>query len=124
MKKVGEEMKEKKTSLWIFPEGTRYQRDTVMNFKKGAFHLAVQAQVPIVPVVFGNYRNVIDRKNKIYNGGEIRTIVLPPISTEGKSADDVNDLLSSTQKLISDTFHEDFDSHPEIYKDLIPLKKQ
>lgn len=123
MKKIGEEMKEKMTSLWIFPEGSRYQCDRIMEFKKGAFHLAVQAQVPIVPVVFGNYRNVIDGKNKRYNGGEIRTIVLPPISTEGKTPDDVNDLVASTQKLISDTFQKDFVNHPEVYKDLIPLKE-
>lgn len=122
MRKVGKEMKEKMTSLWIFPEGSRYQQDKILPFKKGAFHLAIQAGVPIVPVVFGNYRNVIDRKNHRFDGGEIRTICLPPISTEGKTVDDVNELLESTHKLMSEAFDEDYKSHPEIYKDVVPLK--
>lgn len=115
MKKVGEEMKEKMTSLWIFPEGSRYQQDKLMPFKKGAFHLAVQAQVPIVPVIFGNYRNIIDAKGKQFNTGEIRTICLPPISTEGKTVDDINDLIETAYKVMSETFHEDFEEHRHLY---------
>lgn len=46
-----------KSSLWIFPEGTRTLRPEIdlLPFKKGAFHLAVQSGVPIVPVVCENY---------------------------------------------------------------------
>ncbi|XP_066913023.1 1-acyl-sn-glycerol-3-phosphate acyltransferase beta-like [Clytia hemisphaerica] len=122
MKKVGEEMKKNLTTLWIFPEGSRYQQDKLLPFKKGAFHLAVQAGVPIAPVIFGNYRNVIDRKNKKFDGGEIRCICLPPISTEGKTVDDVNDIVESTHKLMSDAFEKDFKSHSHMYKDVTPLK--
>jgi len=124
MKKVGEEMKEKMTSLWIFPEGSRYQQDKILPFKKGAFHLAIQAGVPIVPVIFGNYRNVIDRKNKKFEGGEIRTICLPAISTEGKTVEDVNELVEETHKVISQAFDEDAKSNFKVYSDVAPLKSE
>jgi lysophosphatidate acyltransferase len=44
-------------SLWVFPEGTRSSSEApnLLPFKKGAFHLAVQAGVPIIPVVCENY---------------------------------------------------------------------
>lgn len=67
-----------------------------MPLKKGAFHLAVQAQVPIVPVVCANYNHILDVKNKRYTPGTIDVTILPPISTVGKTADDINDLLDQT----------------------------
>jgi lysophosphatidate acyltransferase len=57
LKEAGETMKRRKTSVWIFPEGTRtiHQEPTMKPFKKGAFHVAVQSGLPIVPVVCENY---------------------------------------------------------------------
>lgn len=54
---AGETIKSRKTSLWVFPEGTRTNKpeSDLKQFKKGAFHLAVQGGVPIVPVVCQNY---------------------------------------------------------------------
>lgn len=124
MQNVGSDMKRTDTSVWIFAEGTRNQFDKVGDFKKGAFHLAVETQLPIVPVVIGNYRNVIDRKNKLFEGGEIRARAYPAISTEGLSTADVNDLTMKVHKIISDGFNEDMNQHAELYKDLIPLKAE
>lgn len=54
---AGNTIKARRTSLWVFPEGTRTNRpeSDLLPFKKGAFHLAVQANVPITPVVCQNY---------------------------------------------------------------------
>lgn len=54
---AGQTMKARRTSLWVFPEGTRSSKEQsdLLPFKKGAFHLAVQAGVPITPVVCENY---------------------------------------------------------------------
>ena len=54
---AGETIRSRRTSLWMFPEGTRTLRpDNYMRpFKKGAFQMAVQAGVPVVPVVCENY---------------------------------------------------------------------
>lgn len=57
LKAAGDFMKANTTSLWLFPEGTRSMREDndMLPFKKGAFHAAVQAGVPIIPVVCENY---------------------------------------------------------------------
>ena len=61
---------DQQVSLWIFPEGTRsLAADPILlPFKKGAFHLAVQAQVPIVPVVCENYHRLFDGKTRMESG--------------------------------------------------------
>uniref|UniRef100_A0A914XNQ2 1-acylglycerol-3-phosphate O-acyltransferase n=1 Tax=Plectus sambesii TaxID=2011161 RepID=A0A914XNQ2_9BILA len=76
------EIKEKNVKVWIFPEGTRNTDDTFLPFKKGAFHLAQQAKIPIVPVVFSSYKPFYDKKNfKFVYGGKIIAEALPPIDS-------------------------------------------
>lgn len=67
------EIQKRKQSVYIFPEGTRsYAKDPeLLPFKKGAFHLAVQAGVPIVPVVVANYSHVLYIKNFVFRSGKI-----------------------------------------------------
>lgn len=67
------QMKSERQSVFIFPEGTRSYttRADLLPFKKGAFHLAVQAQVPIVPIVVANYSNVLHVQSRTFNAGRI-----------------------------------------------------
>lgn len=85
-------------SVYIFPEGTRsYAREPMLlPFKKGAFHLAVQAQVPIVPCVVANYSHVLWIKGLVFNAGKISVKVLDPIPTTGLTAADVDGLCKKT----------------------------
>ena len=57
---AGEEIKKDRSSIWVFPEGTRTSTPyhDIRSFKKGAFHLAIQAGLPVVPVVAENYWNL------------------------------------------------------------------
>ncbi|KAL1838839.1 hypothetical protein VTJ49DRAFT_2162 [Mycothermus thermophilus] len=97
-----EEMRSRRHSVYIFPEGTRsYTKEpTLLPFKKGAFHLAVQAQVPIVPVVVANYSHVLWIKGWMFKSGRIPVKVLDPIPTTGLTAADVDDLTRSTRELM------------------------
>ncbi|KAI7525410.1 hypothetical protein KC331_g17542, partial [Hortaea werneckii] len=97
--KAAEQMHSHKQSVYIFPEGTRSYSDhpDMLPFKKGAFHLAVQAQVPIVPVVVANYSNVLNVKRKVFRSGTIPVKVLEPIETKGKTKEDVDALLEVTR---------------------------
>lgn len=48
-------MTEEKIKIWIYPEGTRNNQGGFLPFRKGAFVTAIQAQVPIMPVVIAPY---------------------------------------------------------------------
>lgn len=97
-------MQNERQSVFIFPEGTRsYAADpTLLPFKKGAFHLAVQAQVPVVPVVCANYTHVLDMKNKVVRPGVVDVSILPAIPTKGLGAADVDALVERTRNAMMD----------------------
>lgn len=67
------------TSLLIFPEGTRSPTPRLGRFRKGAFHLAAQAGVPVLPVVLRNTGEVLPRHSKVIRPGVIDIAVLPPL---------------------------------------------
>lgn len=75
-----------------------------MPFKKGAFHLAIQAQVPIIPIVFSSYSNFYLRKEKEFNSGSITLKVLPKIETKGLTADDVTTLSEQSFDIMQSAF--------------------
>ncbi|KAL2155883.1 hypothetical protein VTH82DRAFT_625 [Thermothelomyces myriococcoides] len=99
---AADEIRDKRQSVYIFPEGTRsYAKEPMLlPFKKGAFHLAVQAQVPIVPVVVANYSHILWIKGLVFNAGKIPCKVLDPIPTTGLTAADVDELTRSTRDLM------------------------
>jgi lysophosphatidate acyltransferase len=70
---AADEIQKRKQSVYMFPEGTRsYAKEPMLlPFKKGAFYLAVQAGVPIVPVVVANYSNVLYVQGYRFNAGTI-----------------------------------------------------
>ncbi|MFO0689942.1 MAG: HAD-IB family hydrolase [Myxococcota bacterium] len=68
-------------SLVIAPEGTRSPTPRLGRFKKGAFHMAMQAGVPIVPVVFRNVLDAFPKDATIVRPATIEAVVLPPIPT-------------------------------------------
>jgi lysophosphatidate acyltransferase len=72
LKIAGEEIKTTHTSMWVFAEGTRTSQPyhDIRPFKKGAFHLAIQAGLPIVPVVTENYWNLYHKGH--FNSGTFK----------------------------------------------------
>lgn len=86
------QLKEKQRSIFMFPEGTRSatKKLELLPFKKGAFHLAKQAGIPVVPVVVPNYSSLFCSRDKIFRQGEIVVEVLQPMpTTELQTNDDV-----------------------------------
>ncbi len=68
-------------SILIAPEGTRAATPRLGHFKKGAFHLAMQARVPIVPVVFRNVLDALPRNALVIRPTTVEAVVLPPVDT-------------------------------------------
>jgi putative phosphoserine phosphatase / 1-acylglycerol-3-phosphate O-acyltransferase len=68
-------------SLAIAPEGTRSPTPRLGRFKKGAFHIALQAGVPMVPIVIHDAGEVMWRGHQTLRCGTVHVDVLPPIDT-------------------------------------------
>ncbi|VEU23586.1 DEKNAAC104675 [Brettanomyces naardenensis] len=96
------DLKKRQGGIFMFPEGTRSNSPTptLLPFKKGAFHLAVQGQIPIVPLVVSNTSNIYSLKLQNFNTGTIKIKVLDPIPTSGLTKDDVPDLCLKTEELM------------------------
>jgi putative phosphoserine phosphatase/1-acylglycerol-3-phosphate O-acyltransferase len=68
-------------SVVIAPEGTRAISPRLGPFKKGAFHLAMQAGVPVVPIVIHNAIDVAPKGDFVFRSATVDVEVLPPIDT-------------------------------------------
>lgn len=54
----------------MFPEGGIRTTGEICPFKKGAFHVAVNAQLPILPLVFSSYYHFMSKAEKRFNSGK------------------------------------------------------
>jgi putative phosphoserine phosphatase/1-acylglycerol-3-phosphate O-acyltransferase len=72
---------DERLSLMIAPEGTRSRTPRLGPFKKGAFHIALQAGVPVVPVVLRGAGEVLRRGDQTIRPGTVEVVVLPPVET-------------------------------------------
>ena len=72
MKGVAEVLKSQKTAVYMYPEGTRSHKEDLLPFKKGAFHLALAGEYPIVPIVFCTYHDIYDTKRWRFEGGTVK----------------------------------------------------
>jgi putative phosphoserine phosphatase/1-acylglycerol-3-phosphate O-acyltransferase len=77
-------------SVAIFPEGTRSYDYTLGTFKKGAFHLAMQAGVPIVPIVIKNAHDAMPRGSTMFSPTLVEVVVKKPIPTKDWKVKDLN----------------------------------
>ncbi|CAK2939229.1 1-acylglycerol-3-phosphate O-acyltransferase PlsC [Vibrio crassostreae] len=82
-------LKESDVSVWMFPEGTRSRGRGLLPFKTGAFHAAIGAGLPIIPIVCSSTGGV---KLNRWNNGHVIVEMLPPISTEDYDKSNVRQL--------------------------------
>jgi 1-acyl-sn-glycerol-3-phosphate acyltransferase len=88
-------------SFAVFAEGTRAKPGEFLPFKKGAFYMAAQAGVPIVPVAIKNTDYLMGKGTGEARKGTINMTMLPPVSTIGVSSDeDVKRLVDRIHSMI------------------------
>jgi 1-acyl-sn-glycerol-3-phosphate acyltransferase len=92
---------EKKVSVMIFPEGTRSKSGELGEFKDGAFRLALQAGVPILPLAVHGTRDALIKHDWRFGYSRAEVRVLDPIPTAGLAESDVEDLRDRTRDAIS-----------------------
>lgn len=102
----GKEWLSKGASVAIFPEGTRSKDREIHNFKAGAFILAKDAGVPILPIVLDNTDKMM-RKGFFMNWSNRITIkVLPPIPAEEVSERSVKEVMAEVHDSMVNTLAE------------------
>ncbi|SKA54553.1 1-acylglycerol-3-phosphate O-acyltransferase [Enterovibrio nigricans] len=95
---VVDQIKDNNVSVWLFPEGTRSRGRGLLPFKTGAFHAAIGAGVPIVPIVCSSTRHLeVSRRDN----GHIIVEIMDPISTEGYGKDRVRELSKHCHDLMA-----------------------
>ncbi len=94
---------DQKCSVIFFPEGTRSPDGRVGRFNEGAFHLAIKAQVPILPVAVEGSFNCLPKKSwKFGKPSDVQVRVLPEVDTAGLTKDDAIALTARVRKMIVD----------------------
>src|SRR3712207_1776821 len=80
-------------SFVVFAEGTRALPGQLLPFKKGAFYMASEAGVPVVPVAVKNTDALMGKGTGVARPGEMEIVFLPPVETrrradEGETTDE------------------------------------
>ena len=102
-----EEMRARGASVLIFPEGTRNRSlQGLLPFKKGAFHMAIAAQVPVVAIVCEPLKKVFSKKEHRLGDCKVRLRILPPVETTGLTRADVDPLLERVKEAMASTLRE------------------
>jgi putative phosphoserine phosphatase/1-acylglycerol-3-phosphate O-acyltransferase len=94
-------VRDERLSLMIAPEGTRSAQ--LGPFKKGAFHIAMQAGVPVVPIVIRNAGEIMARGARTLRPGRIDVVVLPPVPTDDWTAQTVGRHVDVVRKQVAET---------------------
>lgn len=91
-------------SLVIYPEGTRSRDAELKPFKKGAFRIAVENDMPVVPVTISGTERAWKPGSKIVYGGRIRLVVHEPIPTDDLTISDLDTLRDRVRGIVADTY--------------------
>jgi len=94
------------TSIIFFPEGTRSMDGEIARFKKGAFKMALDLQLPILPITIKGTRKILPSNTYNLLPGKAEMIIHEAISTDDYNERNIDDLIKKTRDLICDHFYD------------------
>jgi 1-acyl-sn-glycerol-3-phosphate acyltransferase len=92
------------TSVLFFPEGTRSRDGSLCAFKKGAFHMAIDLGLPILPVTILGTRRILPPDSTDLKPGRARLVFHPPVPVDGRSREDIPDLMAEVRDAVAAPF--------------------
>lgn len=92
-------MRIERKSVCLSPEGTRSITPRLAPFKKGAFHLAMQAGVPVVPIVIHNSGDVMPKGEVVYRPATVEVEVLEPVDTSDWTVDTIDEHVTAVRNM-------------------------
>jgi 1-acyl-sn-glycerol-3-phosphate acyltransferase len=99
--KIATDLLRSGVSFVVCPEGTRARPGEMLPFKKGAFHIAVQAGVPIAPIALKNSDVLMGKGTGEAWPGTIEMVLLPPVDTsQVRTDEDLDELVANVQQMI------------------------
>ena len=96
------EVLKRRVSVMIFPEGTRSPTGQMLPFKDGAFRLAIEAGVPVLPLVVTGTGDALAKHDWRMNPARATVTVLDPIETTGLTLNDVAALKERVRRVIAE----------------------
>lgn len=93
-------------SVMTFPEGTRSIDGEIKAFKKGVFHLALKAGVPIIPISITGSREIMPKHSLSVRPGRILITIDKPIAIKGYSDEHRDELIVRVRDIVVRNFHE------------------
>ncbi len=96
-------------SLMIFPEGTRSESHEMLPFKKGAFRIAVDNDMPVVPVTIVGTLEAWKPHSKLIHGGRVRLVIHDPIPTTDLDRNLLNDLRDRVRSTVAEALNREGD---------------
>ncbi|MBN2611188.1 MAG: 1-acyl-sn-glycerol-3-phosphate acyltransferase [Bacteroidales bacterium] len=88
------------TSVVIFPEGTRSKTNNLLPFKRGAFKLALELNLPILPVTVLNTKNILPTGTINLMPGSVKMIIHKPINIQGYTELNMPELMQNVRSVI------------------------
>jgi 1-acyl-sn-glycerol-3-phosphate acyltransferase len=92
----------KRVSVMIFPEGTRSKTGELQSFKDGAFRIAIESQVPVLPIAVAGTRDAMEKGTFRFRRANAVCRVLDPIETAGMTLDDLPALRDRVRDIIGE----------------------